>query len=80
MSIKSGKSGKICLSLAIDFFAPISRRVIDNLLMVNNFSFSGVVENHSDGVIFVGLADRSSQPPGCSGAPDCVLLEISRQE
>ena len=47
MSIKSGKREKVSLSLAIDFFAPIFRRVIDNLLAINVFSFAGVVRGFS---------------------------------
>lgn len=48
MSIKTGKRGKISLSLAIDFFAPISRRVLVNLLIAKRFSFTGVVNENVD--------------------------------
>ena len=43
MSIKTGKREKVSLSSAIDFFAPISRRVLVNLLIVKRFSFTELV-------------------------------------
>ena len=45
MSIKSGKREKVSLSLAIDFFAPIFRRAIVSLLIINEFSFFELVIN-----------------------------------